>query len=39
VHEKLCYLPEYGPLRGETLLYDRPYRILIAILRDVTDGK
>lgn len=37
VHEKLCYLPEYGRYVEETLLYDRPYRILIAILRDVTD--
>ena len=37
VHEKLLYLPEYGRYVEETLLYDRPYRILIAILRDVTD--
>lgn len=35
--EELTYLPEYGRYVEQTLLYDRQYRILIAILRDVTD--
>jgi PAS domain-containing protein len=37
LQEELTYLPEYGRYVEETLLYDRQYRILIAILRDVTD--
>ena len=35
--EKLSYMAEYGRYVEETLLYDRQYRILIAILRDVTE--
>jgi len=35
--EKLRYMAEYGRYVEETLLYDRQYRILIAILRDVTE--
>lgn len=35
--EKLSYMAEYGCYVEETLLYDRQYRILIAILRDVTE--
>jgi hypothetical protein len=35
--EELTYLAEYGRYVEQTLLYDRQYRILIAILRDVTD--
>ncbi len=35
--EELTYLAEYGKFVEQTLLYDRQYRILIAILRDVTD--
>ena len=37
LHEKLQYLAEYGLYVEETLLYDSQYRILIAILRDVTE--
>ena len=36
VSEKLLYMAEYGRYMEETVLYDRQYRILIAILRDVT---
>ena len=36
VSEKLMYMAEYGRYMEETVLYDRQYRILIAILRDVT---
>jgi iron only hydrogenase large subunit-like protein len=35
--EELTYLAEYGRYVKQTLLYDRQYRILIAILRDVTE--
>ena len=36
VQEKLMYMAEYGRYVEETVLYDRQYRILIAILKDVT---
>lgn len=37
LREEPAYLAEYGRYVEQTLIYDRQYRILIAILRDVTD--
>ena len=37
IRDKRTYLAEYGKYVEETILFDKDYRILICILRDVTD--
>lgn len=37
VRDKRFYLAEYGKYVEETIVYDREYRLLVCILRDVTD--
>ncbi len=37
IRDKRVYLAEYGKYVEETILFDKDYRILICILRDVTD--
>lgn len=37
IHDKRMYLAEYKKYVEETVIYDKNYRILMCILRDVTD--
>ena len=37
IHNKRVYLAEYEKYVEETILYDKEYRLLVCILRDVTD--
>jgi uncharacterized Fe-S cluster-containing protein len=37
IHDRRTYLAEYKKYVDETILYDKEYRILICIMRDVTD--
>ena len=37
IHEKRVFLAEYGKYVEETVIYDREYRLLICIMRDVTE--
>ncbi len=37
IHNKRVYLAEYEKYVEETVLYDKEYRLLVCILRDVTD--
>lgn len=36
IHEKRVYLAEYDKFAEETIIYDKEFRLLICILRDVT---
>ena len=36
MHDKRMYLAEYDKYVEETIIYDREYRLLICIMRDVT---
>ena len=37
IHNKRTYLAEYDKYVEETIVYDREYRLLVCILRDVTE--
>lgn len=37
IHNKRVYLAEYEKYMEETIVYDREYRLLVCILRDVTE--
>lgn len=37
IHDKRVYLAEYEKYVEETIVYDKEYRLLVCILRDVTD--
>ena len=37
IHDKPMYLAEYEKYVEETIVYDREYRVLVCILRDVTE--
>ncbi len=37
IHDKRIFLAEYEKFVDETIIYDKEYRLLICILRDVTD--
>ena len=37
LHNKRTYLAEYEKYVDETIVYDREYRLLVGILRDVTE--
>ena len=37
IHDKRVFLAEYEKFVDETIIYDKEYRLLICILRDVTD--
>lgn len=37
IHDKRIYLAEYEKYVEETIVYDREYRLLVCILRDVTE--
>ena len=37
IHDKRVFLAEYGKYVEETVIYDREYRLLICIMRDVTE--
>ena len=37
IHDKPMYLAEYEKYVEETVVYDREYRVLVCILRDVTE--
>lgn len=37
IHDKHVYLPEYNKYVEETIIYDREYRILLCLMRDVTE--
>jgi len=37
IHNKRVYLAEYQKFVEETILYDKEYRLLICIMRDVTE--
>ena len=37
IHEKREYLAEYGKYVDKTIVYDREYRLILGILRDVTE--
>ena len=37
IHNKRVYLAEYEKYVDETIVYDREYRLLVCILRDVTE--
>ncbi|MEG1896273.1 MAG: PAS domain-containing protein, partial [Oscillospiraceae bacterium] len=37
IHDKRMYLVEYGKYVDETIVYDRDYKVLICMLRDVTE--
>ena len=37
IHDKRLYLAEYEKYVEETIVYDREYRVLLCILRDVTE--
>ena len=39
IRSKPCYLAEYGRHVEETIIYDREYRSLLCILRDVTEAE
>ena len=36
MHDKRMYLAEYDKYVEETIIYDKEYRLLICIMRDVT---
>ncbi|MEG2928510.1 MAG: [Fe-Fe] hydrogenase large subunit C-terminal domain-containing protein [Oscillospiraceae bacterium] len=37
IHDKRIYLVEYGRYVDETIVYDKDYKVLICMLRDVTE--
>lgn len=37
IHDKRVYLAEYEKYVAETIVYDKEYRVLVCILRDVTE--
>lgn len=37
IHDKRVYLAEYAKYVEETIIYDKEYRLLICLMRDVTE--
>lgn len=37
IYDKRCYLAEYDKYAEETIIYDKDYRVIVCIMRDVTE--